>query len=188
MAASAGGRLRPANLTVEYRRSPILDVAPRFSWVPTAVGRGDARNLSQAAYQLQVFRVAPTGARPLLWDSGAVPSRRTLHVELPGSALPLASDAAYAWRVRLWSASGGEPSAYSANASFGTALLRQSDWRAPWIASDWEAQQLRLRFSLPAGKAVAQARVYAASGGYTVIFANGVNANAQNANARNRTR
>ena len=177
--------IRPSNLSCEYRRAPILDVAPRFSWQPVAVVPS-ARNLSQAAYQIQVFQVTPlrqTGSSRSseLWDSGIVASQQTLHVELP-AVVKLASDASFAWRVRIWSNVGGAPSSYSSNATFGTALLNEkTDWKAPWIAPDW-GMQLRLKFSLPAGKQISQARVYAASGGYTVIFVNGDNANLRNGN------
>ena len=175
----------PANLSCEYHASPIVDVVPRFSWTPMAVNPS-ARNLSQAAYQIQVFQVGPSQLRvdagsSVLWNSGIIVSSQTLHVELPASA-KLASDASFAWRVRLWSDAGGAPSPFSANATFGTALLDEAtDWKAPWIVADW-GKQLRLRFSLPAGKTVQQARVYAASGGYTVLFVNGDNANQRNGN------
>ena len=172
------GLIIPRNMTVEYHSAPIIDVAPRFSWIPVAT-TANARNVSQVAFRLQLFGSARNAAP--LWDSRRVVSTDTLHVPLP-SSVQLASDSAYRWRVQLWDDSGGEPSPWSPNASFGTALLQQTDWRAPWIASDWPQQQLRLRFSLPYGKAVAQARVYAASGGYSVIFVNGVNMNAQNGN------
>eukprot|EP01047_Picozoa_sp_COSAG01_P034527 COSAG01_NODE_2598_length_7399_cov_4.972740_2_plen_1464_part_00 len=180
-AAAAGGGpllsdILPQNLTVEYHRAPIIDCQPRFSWKPVASAVG-ARNVSQASYRLQLFNWSWTG-NTLVWDSGRVLSRRTLHVELPRS-VALAADSAFRWRVQLWSSTAGGPSAWSANASFGTALLDQTnDWLAPWIVSDWPQQQLRLRVNLAPGKLVARARVYAASGGYSVIFANGVNINA----------
>jgi sucrose-6-phosphate hydrolase SacC (GH32 family) len=182
--AASPSRISPGDLTCEYHKSPIIDVvAPRFSWVPTAVDAA-ARGLVQTAYQLQVSEVEPSGEHTLLWDSGAVESSRSLHVEL-SETVSLDSDAAYSWRVRLWShaVSAAQPSQFSANATFGTALLDQkADWKAPWVVSDWPQQQLRLRFSLPAGKEVARARAYVAAGGYSVVFVNGDNANARNGN------
>jgi len=107
-AISAAAPSAPVSLRVEYLTSPLgIDVAqPRFSWVLPQDGRGQ----KQTAYQV----VVASGSQPY-WDSGKVDSAQSTGVIYAGP--PLASGAAYSWKVRWWDKD-GTPSPYSAAAAF----------------------------------------------------------------------
>ena len=74
-AAPPGLPLAPSRLRVEYLSNPLtIDTpVPRFSWALAHTGRQQA----QSAYRL-VVTSEPGGST--LWDSGTVPSNRSLHI------------------------------------------------------------------------------------------------------------
>lgn len=82
---------------------------PRFSWrlapapPPPRSGGNQVRNLTQAAYELQVCRVQfGSGRRDECYGAGTrVASSETVNVELPGLQVHLTEDAFYTWRVRV---------------------------------------------------------------------------------------
>jgi alpha-L-rhamnosidase len=138
LSSDSGSALRaPGALTAEYMTDPEgLDCAsPRLSWKLSA-RRASARNLRQAAYQIQVASSAERLAdgRADLWDSGRVASDRSLNVAYAGR--PLASSQRCFWRVRAWDNAGDEPSAWSAPARWVTGVVRAGDWRAKWIGAN----------------------------------------------------
>ena len=117
----------------------------------------------------------------LIWDSGDVPSDRSVLVPYEGPELESRRD--YYWKVRvatnhgdtLWS----EPSRWS------MALLDDSDWQARWIGYDsclnrtdtlgvfsrLAARYLRKEFD--AGRDIAQARLYISGLGLYECYLNG---------------
>jgi alpha-L-rhamnosidase len=119
-----------ADLRCEYLVNPLgLDVAkPRLSWILTSTQRGE----SQTAYQVLVASTKELldKGQGDLWDSGKVASDQTTFIEYGGSALT--SREACWWKVRAWDAQ-GNPSAWSAPASWEMGLLQPNDWRAKWI-------------------------------------------------------
>ena len=128
--AAAHAALQPLGLKTNGLAEPlgIGDSTPDFSWKL----EGSGRSAVQSAYEV---RVAPSagqlGAGPYLWQSGKVSSGKQSDVVYSGDPLPSRQPAA--WQVRVWD-SNGEPSAWSAPASFETGLLQQSDWgSARWI-------------------------------------------------------
>ena len=128
--AAAHAALQPLGLKTNGLAEPlgIGDSTPDFSWKL----EGSGRSAVQSAYEV---RVAPSagqlGAGPYLWQSGKVSSGKQSDVVYSGDPLPSRQPAA--WQVRVWDAN-GEPSAWSAPASFETGLLQQSDWgSARWI-------------------------------------------------------
>jgi hypothetical protein len=71
---------------------------------------------------------------------------------VPNTSLPLITDTAYEWKVRLWSGS-AQPSLFSQPAAFTTGLLAQSDWGgAQWIGG---GKYLRKDFTVSAAVAAA---------------------------------
>jgi hypothetical protein len=113
LTAAAGGDAAPTNLTVGQLASPV-DIenltAPLLGW---QVGGG-----MQSAYQVQVATTtAALSVLPDVWDSGQVNSSENSNVAYAGSSLTLSNG--YYWRVRTWDAA-GNPSSWSAAASFGT--------------------------------------------------------------------
>jgi hypothetical protein len=136
----------------------IGDSTPDFSWQSQGAGRAAA----QSAYEIRVAAsAAQLESGPYLWQSGKVASAKQSDVVYGGEPLPSRQPAA--WQVRVWDAN-GEPSAWSAPASFETGLLVQSDWgSARWIelAGRTNAQPLPIfgrGFSVE--KPVKSARLY----------------------------
>ena len=111
------------HLLVENRTNPFgLDVPiPRFSWQLA----GNKRNIKQEAYEIKVF----DNKQPV-WQSGKITSDSSVQVMYKGA--PLQSNKKYSWQVRVWDNS-DKASAWSETASFQTALLDKSDWKATWI-------------------------------------------------------
>lgn len=110
----------PIDLKTESATHPVgLDTQqPRLSWRMQA----DHPGAAQSAYQIEV---------PGLWDSGKVMSDRSLAIPYSGPALKSVSS--YQWRVRIWDEQ-GNPSAWSAPASWTTGLMRADDWQARWLS------------------------------------------------------
>lgn len=164
-ALGADGPLPPQNLRCEYLSNALgIDVRqPRFAWVLDHTARGQR----QTAYQILV------ATQPGLldqdkgdqWDSGKVVSEDSTQVVYSGK--PLASGAAYYWKVRSWDKD-GKASPYSRVAQFEMALLSAEEWKGQWIGG---ANQLRTEFQL--AEAVARARVYICGLGYYELRVNG---------------
>lgn len=120
-------------LRSEFLKNPVgIDVtSPRLSWMLESRQRG-AR---QTAYEIQVassestLRTGPAD----LWASGKVVSDQSIHVGYAGR--PLASRQPCFWKVRVWDQD-GQPSAWSAPASWSMGLLQPADWRSEWIGKD----------------------------------------------------
>jgi hypothetical protein len=122
--------LDPYSLECEARSNPVgIDTArPRLGWKLKSPIPGD----TQTAYQI----LAATSLEKLatgqadLWDSGRVASRDTLSISYSGAALQPFQRVF--WKLRVWDAA-AQPSSYTQPASFTTALLNPSQWRASWI-------------------------------------------------------
>ncbi|HET6316633.1 MAG TPA: family 78 glycoside hydrolase catalytic domain [Chloroflexota bacterium] len=165
------GALSVDRPTVERRSDPLgIDAAqPRFAWRVT----GEGAAARQSAYQMTVDEQ---------WDSGRRESGDSTYVPYEGP--PLEARRTYTWRVRVWDAN-GEPSDWSAPASFEMGLLEPDDWSAQWIAhiepdlfSEPEERRrtrpaplLRRRFSVP--NAPTTARLYITACGLYEAFVNG---------------
>jgi len=170
--AAAPPRVAPlsvANLRCEYKVDPIgIDApAPRLGWQL----RSEARDVVQSAYEVQAMRDGK-----ILWDSGKVASRRSVHVPYGGPALE--SSRRYTWRVRVWDGS-GHATAWSAPASWEMGLLEPGDWKARWIEpaanEDRKASQPApmLRGAFTVKGAVRSARAYVTSLGLYELEVNG---------------
>lgn len=134
----------PMELQVEWRAGAhAIDVRrPRFGWT-LAPREAGLRVLGQSAWQVVVAcsaAAARTG-RGAVWDSGRC-SGGTLRVTPPRD-LPLQSQSAYWWAVRVWDQR-GRPSQFSPPAAFSTGILHATDWRAQWISDgpDWPPHPL----------------------------------------------
>ena len=169
------GDLRVTDLRCEYQVNPLgIDVKrPRLSWKLQSEQRGE----KQTAYRIRVADV--DGNR--LWDTGKVDSDRSIHIEYGGR--PLSSRLRCTWKVRVWDKE-GNPSPWSAPASWEMALLGRDDWQAKWI-NDGKANPtkdedfykedpaplFRKTFDLP--KAARKARLYITGLGYYEASLNG---------------
>lgn len=195
-AVSAGVRVE--NLTCEYLENPMgLDVAkPRLSWMLQSNERGQ----KQTAYQLLIAdrEELLKNEQGNLWDTGKVASDQCVHVVYAGK--PLASRTRCFWKVRVWDAE-GKVSPWSQPATWEMGLLEASDWKAQWIGRDeppapksvqlagsswiWypegkaeEAAPIGTRYfrrtvSLPEGREIRKATLYATGDNRAILFVNG---------------
>jgi len=118
------GSLEIDRLRCEYLEAPqSVDTSqPVLGWVLNS----DQRGQMQTAYQVLVSDCDGK----VMWDSGKVESAESSHVNYSGQSLRSSSD--YHWKVRVWDKE-GQPSAWSAPAHFGTALMDAAEWKAKWI-------------------------------------------------------
>jgi alpha-L-rhamnosidase len=125
---------------------------PRLSWAI----RSDVRGQKQTAYQVLVASSSEKLEKDQgdLWDSGKVTSDQSIHVRYAGAVL--ASRAQCFWKVRVWvdrlplpsgeragvrvgaRQENGDPTPWSAPASWTMGLFKFGDWKGSWItASRW---------------------------------------------------
>eukprot|EP01047_Picozoa_sp_COSAG01_P051864 COSAG01_NODE_5393_length_4290_cov_113.585063_2_plen_578_part_00 len=157
VAAVAGTAARslpaPHTLRVEYLRAPLgveVSRSPRFSW--RLSGHASDRNVSQASAELEVCRVGFGSSSSSPCDVVQVGPSASVNVEAPG--LVWLEDTLYTWRVRWWAEAGGEPSAFSPNATFGTEL-RAAGWAgSDFIGGNYTSNQLRTEFKLASNSSV----------------------------------
>ncbi|UOE51149.1 glycoside hydrolase family 78 protein [Mucilaginibacter sp. SMC90] len=126
--------LKVLNLQCEYKTNPlgIESAKPKLSWQM----QSDARNTTQRAYRILVADDAAklTNNNADIWDSGKVPSNRSLQIACNGKAMQAAKT--YYWKVMVWD-NHGSASAWSSVASWQMGLLTKADWHgADWIAYD----------------------------------------------------
>ncbi|SEW31068.1 alpha-L-rhamnosidase [Natrinema salifodinae] len=134
----------PQKLRVEYAEDPNnvsptmgessdgVPETPRFSW--TVAG---PRGAEQSAYRVLVAesRDALDSDEGDVWDSGVVPSSRSVHVPYEGA--PLEPDTTYHWKVRVWDGDGNERR-WSDPTQFTTAIPHTDEhWEGEWIGPDY---------------------------------------------------
>lgn len=135
------------NLLLEGRESPLgIDVQqPRFSWELSSA----QPQLLQTHYQIIVSSSLTTLNRGEgdVWDSGKVPSDRSILNSYKGKSLQ--SKAVYFWKVRVWSNQG--VSAWSAPQHWSMGLLNKDDWKASWMGLEktfpWDSISMFARLS-----------------------------------------
>ena len=119
-----------ADLTCEYLVNPLgIDVEkPRLSWVLSPGPRGQR----QTAYRVMVASSPENlqNDRGDLWDSGKVVSDQSTFVVYAGQ--PLNSGASCHWKVRVWDKD-GQPSPWSAPASWSMGVLQDSEWSGRYV-------------------------------------------------------
>ncbi len=167
-----------SDLTCEHLRDPqgIDAVTPRLSWVLSSA----TRRQTQTAFQILVAS-SPSlleNGNGDLWNSGKVPSDRSVLVPYAGTALR--SGQQCFWKVRVWDRDGKE-SAWSTIATWSMGLLDQNDWKGAWIGLDGAvdtsearrlpARWLRKEFSLRGN--VQRAVVFMAGLGVSELYCNG---------------
>lgn len=164
----ANAQIKVENLLTENLFNPIgIDSPnPRFSWQLSS----PERNVSQSAYEIKV-----ASGKTKVWSSGKVASQQSVHVVYSGGALQ--SGTKYSWQVRVWD-SKGKATAWSMPATFQTAFLQGSDWKAKWIEPGYTEDTLmrpgplmRKQFSI--AKTIVSATVYITSHGLYEAAING---------------
>jgi hypothetical protein len=154
----AVGGLTPTELRTDYAVNPagVDEARPRLSWQVVS----DQRGQRQTACELLVASSAEklAAGQGDLWDSGRIAGDETVNVPYAGK--PLASDEACFWKVRVWDRN-GQPSAWSAPATWTMGVLADSDWHAQWIAgaTNDETVLLRREFTVKPGLRRAVAHV-----------------------------
>ena len=119
-------RASVGNLQVEYLTNPIgIDVStPRFSWQSQSRLRG----FVQTAYRIVVSDTEDFSH--IVWDSGKVPSDKSLHITYAGPAL--SPSTRYYWKVTVWNNKDGRETSEE-KAFFETGLLGSGWSGAQWI-------------------------------------------------------
>jgi hypothetical protein len=170
ISAAAEGVLLPIELRCEYGANPLgVDVsAPRLAWKLTSA----TKDQRQSAYQILVASSAELLAKEDgdLWDSGKVASDETLHVAYGGNELKPSQQVF--WKVRAWDAA-GEPSGWSAPATWTMGLLRPEDWRGEWICAPAATEALLLRKEFTVKPGLKRAVVHVCGLGSFEMFLNG---------------
>lgn len=145
------------NLKTEYLKNPIgIDIAKsRLFW-------NCAGGVTQTAWQL----ICRDDAGNTLWDSGKT-AGSTMRVQYAGKKLK--SRDRVSWQVRLWDEN-DDAGEWSEEAFFELGLLEPADWRAKWIAGNYQVNRKQrypvdcFRKAFSAGK-VKKARLYATACG-----------------------
>lgn len=201
MTSSSSTALKVVNLRTEYLTNPLgIDVAnPRFSWELSSESRGTL----QRCYRIIVAGSSADAiedSKSLVWDSGVVETRDSVHVVYSGPALT--SRQRLYWRVQVTSTS-GLTSEWSQPAWFEMGLLNTAkDWTAQWIEPTLppvamepylpapvmsfhlgknKAPETRLtppsllrrEFNVKPGVAIKRARIYATAHGIYALEVNG---------------
>jgi alpha-L-rhamnosidase len=161
--------MAPVDLRTGTRTDPLgIDAThPRLTW------RQPAGSPQASAYAVQVS--TDPGFGGLVWDTGRIDDDQPVDVGYAGAALE--SRRRYWWRVGTWD-SDGECAAWSAAATFETAILDPSWWRAQWItgpapATKNDHQALYLRAAVELSAPVVRGRAYVSALGWYRFFVNG---------------
>ena len=171
---------QPIRLTCEYIENPLgIDIsAPRLSWNINSAGR----NRLQTAYEIIVnddVKLTSSG-KGNVWQTGKVSSDENIQIEYGGK--PLQPFTKYFWRVKVYDKN-GFASGWSEIASFETAALQLSDWKAKWISDGskqfekdedfYQTDPMPLfRKQINVAKKIASARLYISGLGYSEVYIN----------------
>ncbi len=160
--------LPPSNLRVNYCIEPlgIDDPQPRFSW---EVNDSD-RDEKQSAYEIIVAssEAIINADNGDIWSSGRIYSSKQNGVFYQGT--DLCGRTKYWWKVCTWDKDGLRGT-WSAPASFETAMIKESDWKASFLSGRFNL--LRNEFPTQNGKVISKARAYVTSTGWFEFFVNG---------------
>lgn len=157
---------------VESKICPIgVDVThPSFGW---SYKSSFNRAQMQTAYRIMVSTDEEC-VKCLVWDSGKMASRKTVHVLYEGP--PLQSRIRYYWKLQFWDQN--DQMTESPAAWWEMGLLNESDWTARWIGEpDGESQERTVlplfRFEFNLDKSVERARAYICGLGQYELRLNG---------------
>ena len=156
--------MKAVHLQTEYLTEPLgLGIPnPRFYW-------NCEEGVHQSAYQIIATRDAE-----IIWDSGKVESSSMSHICYGGAKLT--SRDRIAWSVTLWDEN--DIAGEKTSSWFEMGLLNHSDWKAKWIAGDYQpkknvrypADYFRKKFSLT--KVIEKARLYITACGIYEAYIN----------------
>jgi alpha-L-rhamnosidase len=179
--AALSATITVASMRTEGMTNPLgIDAQkPRFSWKTEATTE---RNVLQKAYQILVASSAAKLSKNEsdVWNSGKVSTDASIWIPFAGK--PLQSNAAYFWKVKVWTNKG--ESQWSAPASWSMGILEEVQWKAQWIGLDkampWDSETFASRLSaryvrkeFPIGKEISRATVHICGLGLYELFING---------------
>ena len=157
--------LNISDLRVDLRHTPLSldDARPTFSWKV----KSDVAADRQTAYQLVVWHKGE-----ILWDSGKVAGKDTLHIPYAGKAL--VPHGKYEWQVTVWNTA--DESAVSEKEYWRTGYMGEA-WTARWITPDRTGKtqtspQLRRFFALK--EKPADAVMTVCTTGWHELYVNGI--------------
>lgn len=161
--APAPPSIVPTELLLEFLESPrgVDTLRPHFAWQPPRpVMRATS---AQVAFEVTVA----SSSGDELWSSGRVASAEPLFRH--NQALPLRSDTAYSWKVRVWSDDAQEASAFSEPANFSTGLFSQDDWEG----TEWIGGGNLLRKEFQVARPLSRATVFVSACQYYELYVDG---------------
>jgi alpha-L-rhamnosidase len=173
--------IKPSGLKCESKENPLgIDSSnPRLDW--NLMSR--SRDYYQSAYQIIVSSdiVNLSKNKGDLWDSGKIPSDKS--VEIRYSGIPLQSRMICFWKARVWDRN-DKVSPWSEYSSWEMGLLNKSDWTGKWINdgkksleneeelyNDDPAPLFRKKFAVEGN--IRRARLYITGLGYYLSYLNG---------------
>jgi len=165
--AQAAKSIEVSDLKCEYFKNPIGlgETSPRLSWILTST----KTDQYQTAYQVLVATAQASLSEKSadMWNSGKVETDQSIQVVYEGKEL--GSGEKYWWKVKVWDKD-GKASSWSSPASFELGLLDPGDWKAEWIKTSIEFDEIfhpspMLRKEFNMAKAVKSARLYITSKG-----------------------
>ncbi|MDR3651838.1 MAG: family 78 glycoside hydrolase catalytic domain [Paludibacter sp.] len=152
---------------------------PRLSWKTEATSE---QNVMQNAYQIIVASSSLKLGKNEgdVWNSGKVSSDAQLWIPFTGKALH--TNAAYFWKVKVWTNKG--ESGWSTIGTWSMGLLNENDWKAQWIGLDkampWDSETTWSRLSarylrkeFKATKSIKRATVHISGLGLYELYING---------------
>ncbi len=164
--------LKIGRLRCEYRENPvgIDELRPRMSWQLISEERG----IMQVEYQIQVSE--NESFTQVSWDTGAVKSAQSIHVEYGGPELEACTR--YFYRVRVHDNKGND-SSWSETAFWETGLLGPEKWSAEWIKPAIVNDEMKnacpmLRKTFQLKGAIKAARIYSTALGLYELHLNGL--------------
>ncbi len=165
----ANAEFRVTDMKISGLENPLgIDIQnPTFSWKV----KSDERDFSQKAYRITVTDTKGNK----VWDSGKVRSALQNNIEYTGT--PLSSRQPYTWELSVYDRHNEQSDATSV---FETAFMTPEDWSASWIEADLGDKKTLCTvpyfgksFSIPEGKEIQRARLYASALGVFTVKING---------------
>ncbi|NQU87102.1 MAG: family 78 glycoside hydrolase catalytic domain, partial [Mariniphaga sp.] len=161
------------DLKCEYSSNPIgIDrIHPIFQWKIKDARRGAKQTACQIIVASSLKAIEHIESN--MWDSGKMELDKSVFIKYNGNELE--SGKTYFWKVRIWDQN-GKVSEWSESAKWEMGLLKESDWKAKWIARDTinRGRSVYMRKDIELlNKSVEKARVFVTGLGNYVLFING---------------
>ena len=180
-----GALLRPFDIRIDhYKVDTIRDLIintprPQFSWKVPVIDHVSERNIQQIAYQYQLQSCTISKLENKFeYDTGYIRSAQSVHVPYAGynDLVPATN---YCFRLRIWSTTSEQPTAWIEWIRFRTPIFDLHDYVTKkanllWIGSTKiNMNELRKEFMVPNVSPIRMATAYISGIGSYELFLNG---------------